>query len=151
MKYLFVILALFFLPIPSMAGSDRLEMVGKDVVIDIHTKLMWQYGKSRRSFKNEADAVKYANELHLGGYDDWRLPTLAERWDIVQIYMYKNNGDIDFPKPDTRYWTRETDKGTTAIKLDFGCMCRGDQEVEYKTKGYVRAVRGPSMVDTEGK
>ena len=144
MKYFFLVaLAVLLVPTTLYADSDRLVLEGKDVVLDTHTKLMWQYGKSRRALKTEAEALEYAKDLRLGGFDDWRLPTLAERWDIVQIYMYKNNGDINFPKPGTKYWTAETEKGISPIKLDFSCLCMANQEIEYRTKGYVRAVRGP--------
>ncbi len=141
-RFFLVIMALFFLQTTGYAESNQLVMEGSGIVLDTHTGLMWQYGKSRKSFKTEADAQGYAESLRLGGFSDWRIPTLAERWDMLQVYMYKKNGDINFPKPENRYWTAETDKGTTALKLDYGCMCRGDQEVDYKTKGYVRAVRG---------
>ena len=148
MKHIFLIaVALLIMPSTLQANSDWLTMSGKDTVIDTHTKLMWQYGKSRKSFRSEDAAQKYVKSLHLGGFNDWRLPTLAERWDMVQVFMYKENGDVNFPKPERQYWTRETDKGTIALKLDYSCMCRGDQEVEYKPKGYVRAVRGPIQSD----
>lgn len=57
--------------------------------------------------------------------------------------MYKTNGDITFPKSGSKDWATESEKGTLPIKLDISCMCRGDQEIEYKSKDYVRAVRGP--------
>ncbi len=148
MKHFFLIaVTLFLLPSTLYAGSPWLIMDGKDAVIDTHSKLMWQYNKSRKSFKTETEAREYVKGLRLGGFSDWRLPTLAERWDMLQIYMYKDNGDINFPKPERQYWTTKTDKGTIALKLDYSCMCRGDQEVEYKPKGYVRAVRGPIQSD----
>jgi hypothetical protein len=128
---------------PCLAQEARLAPQGDDMALDNKTGLIWQLDKSRKMFTTADDAARYAEQLLLGGNHDWRLPTLAERWDVLQAFMYKTNGDITFPKSDSKYWTAETDKGTQPIKLDISCMCRGDQEVEYKDKGYVRAVRGP--------
>jgi hypothetical protein len=146
-SFVLTVLAVLLLSTPSLADSNRLRMEGKDVVVDSHAKLMWQYGKSHKPFKTEEAARNYVKGLRLGGFDDWRLPTLSERWDLVQVYMYKNNGNINFPKPKSKYWTTETEKGVAPIKLDFSCLCMANQEVEYRSKGYVRAVRGPITND----
>ena len=130
-------------PLTSWAANKSLQLsdLGNGIIKDSKTGLMWQHGKSKKSYTAKADAEQYAKDLTLGGYNDWRLPTLAERWDLLQVFVYKNNGDITFPRSNSKYWTAATDKGTTPIKLDITCLCRGDEEVEYKTKGYVRAVR----------
>ncbi|PLX48178.1 MAG: hypothetical protein C0613_11730 [Desulfobulbaceae bacterium] len=142
MHRLFLCFIVLLMPSMALAGqNDRLSMAADGIVVDNKTHLMWQLDKSRRSFSDRSRAEAYAAELRLGGYTNWRLPTLAERWDLLQVFMYKNNGSIVFPKSASRYWTAETDKGTLPIKLDISCMCRGDQEIEYKSKGYVRAVR----------
>lgn len=122
--------------------TPRLVDLGNGIYQDSKTELMWQYAKSKKSFKNEEEAKEYATNIKLGNFTDWRLPTLQERWDLLQVFTYKNNNNLTFPKFSSRYWTTETDKGTTPIKLDLTCVCRGDKEVEYKSKGYVRVVRG---------
>lgn len=126
---------------PGLAQEARLARQGDGMVLDNKTGLIWQLDRSRKMFSSVDDAARYTEQLDLGGNHDWRLPTLAERWDLLQVFMYKTNGDIIFSKSDSKYWTAETDKGTQPIKLDISCMCRGDQEVEYRDKGYVRAVR----------
>ncbi len=147
MKQLILVFLCAFLtlqfPCQTMAGNntERLIDLGNGIIKDSHTGLMWQQGKSRKSFTSEDDARHYAATLDLGGFTDWRLPTLAERWDILQVFVYKNNGSVEFPKMSYRYWTSESDEGTIPIKLDITCLCRGDEDVEYKSKGKVRAVR----------
>jgi len=126
----------------TFAGEARLVNLDNGMIKDTKTGLIWQLGNSPQVFDSQEKAAQYATTLDLGGDHDWRLPTLAERWDLLQIFVYKNNGAIEFPKFDNKYWTAETDKGTQPIKLDITCMCRGDKEVEYKNTGYVRAVRG---------
>jgi len=54
----------------------------KEVVIDNATALMWQdnYDSATITFSwsHASDAVEYCENLTLGGYDDWRLPSLEE-------------------------------------------------------------------------
>jgi len=123
--------------------NNRLVRLDNGIIKDTKTGLQWQYERSPHRFDNQKDAAAYAAALDLGGHHDWRLPSLGERWDILQVFaIYKNNAGIEFPHFDSKYWTTDTDKGAKPIKLGVTCMCRGDQEVEYKQNGYVRAVRG---------
>lgn len=124
------------------AGDDeRLVDLGNGIVQDSKTGLMWQLDKSRRSVKSVDAAESYAKESRLGGFADWRVPTLAERWDLLQVFVYKNNGVVEFTKATSRYWTRETDKGTQPIKLDISCLCLSNEDIDYSSRGYVRLVR----------
>jgi len=125
------------------SGKSRLIRLDNNIVEDSKTGLQWQYDKSPHRFDNQKDAAAYAAGLDLGDHHDWRLPTLGERWDLLQVFaIYKNNGGIEFPHFDSKYWTTDTSEGAQPIKLSVTCMCRGDQVVEYKQNGYVRAVRG---------
>lgn len=59
--------------------NDFVE-TGNGIVIDRSTGLMWQKGESIFPFKF-GDAVRYVAEMNdkgVGGYNDWRLPTLEE-------------------------------------------------------------------------
>ncbi|RUM61643.1 MAG: DUF1566 domain-containing protein [Sulfurimonas sp.] len=57
------------------------------IVTDITTGLQWQdsYAESNDSIKNTTwdDAQRYCSLLNLGGYDDWRTPTVEELTDIT--------------------------------------------------------------------
>ncbi|MDA8163924.1 MAG: DUF1566 domain-containing protein [Desulfobacteraceae bacterium] len=142
-KFFCMLLLAAGLTLSACAPEVRLAKLDNDMVEDTKSGLMWQMGESPTMYASREEAEKYAASLDLGGYHDWRLPSLAERWELLQIFVLKNNGTIELPNFDSRYWTTDTDKGTLPIKLGITCMCRGDQEIEYKSAGYVRAVRGP--------
>ena len=126
----------------ALAGETRLLQLDNGMIKDTKTGLLWQLDKSPQLFDSQEKAAQYASTLELGGYHDWRLPTLAERWDLLQVFVFKDNSGVEFPKFDNKYWTAETDQGTRPIKLDITCMCQGTKDIEYKNVGYVRAVRG---------
>ena len=121
----------------------RLIRLDPGIIEDARTGLQWQMDKSPKMFDSPETAAQYANSLDLGGYHDWRLPTLGERWDLLRIFVLKKNGGVEFPLFASKYWTTETDKGTQPIKLDITCLCQGTKDIEYKIEGYVRAVREP--------
>ena len=55
--------------------------MGSDVILI--NGLMWQKNEFEKQM-NWYDSMDYAENLRLGGYDDWRLPTIKELEDIVQ-------------------------------------------------------------------
>ena len=54
---------------------------GDGTVEDNVTDLMWAQDLSTSSMSWE-EAVEYCENLELGGYDDWRLPTIKELWSL---------------------------------------------------------------------
>jgi hypothetical protein len=54
---------------------------GDGTITDNVTGLMWAQDLST-SDHSWSDAVAYCESLELGGYDDWRLPTVKELWSI---------------------------------------------------------------------
>ena len=51
------------------------------------------------------DAVKYAKNLRIGGFDDWRLPTVEEFEDgHLSMFIYPKEEEPDF----SCYWTSDT-------------------------------------------
>jgi len=111
-------------------------------ITDNKTSLVWQQeddGKRR----NWDEANEYAKGLELGGYSDWRLPTVAELVSIVDYSQYNPAIDTAF-FPDTKfsyYWA-----GTTnAINTDYAYdVYFSDGYMGSSSKsgnGYVRCVR----------
>ncbi|MCD6288172.1 MAG: DUF1566 domain-containing protein [Candidatus Hydrogenedentes bacterium] len=69
-------------------------------VADVNTGLMWQKTPPDTRFtQNEAE--KYAENLQLAGYDDWRLPNIKELFSIADL-----RGDMHshIPYIDTRFF-----------------------------------------------
>ncbi|RMF93074.1 MAG: DUF1566 domain-containing protein, partial [Planctomycetota bacterium] len=54
---------------------------GDGTITDLVTGLMWQKDPGEK--KTYAEAVAGAAECRLGGYDDWRLPTIKELYSLI--------------------------------------------------------------------
>lgn len=117
-----------------------------EIVRDNATGLEWQamcFDK-RMTWK---EATKACEELHLGGHDDWRLPTRAELLALVDDTRCNPTIDTDaFPgTPSEWFWTSTAyadDPDTYAWIVDFS---NGYSSVGYRDgDGRVRAVRGPA-------
>lgn len=82
---------------------------GDSTITDLNTGLMWQQTSEfdRISFD---EAFEYVENLNLGGYDDWRLPTIKELYSIANF-----NGELledgdSTPYLDTDYFYFEYDR-----------------------------------------
>ena len=62
---------------------------GSDIVVDSTLNIEWQDDTSITSV-NHADAILTCNNLTLGGYTDWRLPTIYEFITIVDTSRASN-------------------------------------------------------------
>ena len=74
----------------SLFGQDANYLKGKEMkylnngdgtIKDLNTGLLWQEVPTTEGFDWQ-DAKDYAENLELGGYDDWRMPTLKELYSI---------------------------------------------------------------------
>ncbi len=57
-------------------------------IVDMTTGLMWEKSPDNQPI-NLRGAIEYAKNLELGGYNDWRLPTIEELQYISNIYLIK--------------------------------------------------------------
>ena len=68
-----------------------------DIVTDNVTKLQWQDNEEVKTVKKSwEDAKSYCSSLSLGGYNDWRLPTIKELNSIVDYGKYDHTIDSTF-------------------------------------------------------
>ena len=66
----------------STYGTNNFVDNADGTITDMATGLMWQQSDSQKGM-NWQDALNYAEELKLGGHDDWRLPDAKELHSIV--------------------------------------------------------------------
>jgi hypothetical protein len=120
--------------------------LGNGVVQDNVTGLMWQQATAPGNYTWQ-QAIDYSNNLNLGGYNDWRLPTVKELLSIVDYS--RSNPAIDTTYfPDTQafrnyfYWSSTTPQSGGANAVHFST---GEVHAYYFDNFfgcYVRAVRG---------
>ncbi len=119
---------------------------GDGTISDLATGLMWMTDDSDAAV-NWDDALSYAENLELAGYDDWRLPNVKELQSIVD---YSGS----FPAIDPTYFNI-----TTGLEDNINCYFWSStsayfskQEPEYYYAWYVafgKAV-GPDGEDIHG-
>ncbi|MBQ4915348.1 DUF1566 domain-containing protein [Maribacter sp. MMG018] len=107
-------------PGDSLYGQDANYLKGKKMayekngdgtVTDLNTGLMWQEIPTTEGF-DWNDAKEYCENLELGGYDDWRMPTLKELFSISDFssgWPYLNTdyfslANNDYVDKSEQYW-----------------------------------------------
>ena len=121
--------------------KHALQHVSPAICVETKTERMWQVDRSKITYSPE-DAKKYAAELRLGGYTDWRLPTRQELFSLYYINLWKKNGECSI-KGTGEYWINR--EGSEAYpghwETEFLCSPVHKFVKSVKLKGYVRAVR----------
>ncbi|WP_430931782.1 DUF1566 domain-containing protein [Saccharicrinis sp. 156] len=69
--------------------ASSFEDNGDGTVTDLNTGLMWQQTPDFERH-NYYDAFDYVESLEIGGYTDWRLPTIKELYSLLN-----SNGELD--------------------------------------------------------
>jgi hypothetical protein len=132
--------------------------LGNGVVQDTVTGLLWQKATApgMRSGKYDwKEAVAYCDNLTLGGYTDWRLPTIKELSMLVDSGVTisgQNNPIIDvtyFPETAAdKYWTSSLFAGDSGqawnVEFSYGVV---DYDSIETNSFFVRAVRGEQYVN----
>lgn len=115
----------------------------KGIVVDHMTGLIWAAETSPNEL-NWEEAKRYCANLEIGGYTDWRLPTIDELRTIVDKSRGNPAINTDF-FPDTKsssYWSSTTNANDTN-RAWYIYFRDGLDNYYYKSYyGYVRAVRG---------
>ena len=123
---------------------------GDGTVTDKFTDLMWQQAGSSSNLTWE-QSLAYCENLNLGGYTDWRLPTIKELRSLVDFSRYSPSINTTFfPNTQTFYCS-----STTYTKDTYNAwgVYFNDGYDGYGSKvngGYVRAVRGGQTKSAAG-
>lgn len=106
-------------------------------ISDEATGLMWQQEAPEAKMTWE-QAVSYCENLNLGGYTDWRLPTLKELKSINPV------NDMEcFPNASSSfYWSSTTFARNTSYAWGVYFYYGYDYDHYKYSSYYVRAVRG---------
>lgn len=119
--------------------ATRYQDLDNGICHDTVSGLMWQSDKSPK-IKTFEDAQLYVKDLNLGGYTDWRLPTVNELYDLNYNFDLHLNGKCDFTLKG-RYWSGEKDGEGMAGSWEISNQCDPERRYFSGTDGYVRAVR----------
>ena len=120
-------------------AAERLQKISPSVFLDGKTGRMWQLERSRR-IREAGDAQDFLAELNGGEYDDWRLPTRQELFDLFQAFDLKEFGEVKI-QIEGRYWLR-TDTGEFSVgSWEIGDGCGPERRYYEGRAGYVRAIR----------
>lgn len=132
-------------------------------VSDLVTGLMWQQTMTSKMTYDEA--VIYANKSSLGGYSDWRLPSIKELFSLI-LYTGTSGGEsagvlfidtdyFDQPIGDTSIGEREIDAQVWSSTKYVSTTMRGDATIfgvnfiDGRIKGY-GLVKPRTRADNKG-
>lgn len=143
-SHLFLIFsAILFLFLAGCAGmanhQARLHNLGNGICQDTVTGRMWQIEKSPMT-TSLTDAEQYVRDLGLGGYHDWRLPTVDELYDLSYTFDLFQNGDCTMDRKGN-YWSDDKDSEGRVGSWEIADQCDPVRQYSPGSKGYVRAVR----------
>ena len=140
------ILFLALCVVSTVFGANGVHRDGaKGIVIDTRTGLVWQDDAAAASTTATwANAITTCENLVLGGYSDWRLPTETELSTLPDYGRFYPAIDTTFVDTvmDGFYWSSSSyAAGTTSAWFVYF----GEGRVHYADKGsdrFVRCVRG---------
>lgn len=122
--------------------NGRLYLVeGGVVCLEITTNRMWQFRKEG-PFSSLEEADRYVAELNLNGFDDWRLPTKSELFDIFYIHYWRNDGNCVMNHKG-EFWAVSRDQESSLGHWEDDLLCGPEFNFvdSIKDDGFVRAIR----------
>ncbi|MDD2703283.1 MAG: DUF1566 domain-containing protein [Candidatus Omnitrophica bacterium] len=104
-------------------GTGVFQDNGNGTVTDLDTGLMWK--KDESPALSWEEAMKYCEDMTLGGYDDWRVPTVRELGALIDLsykdgcWFYKQFFPGTQTAPLGFYWAATTYGDTFAWGCNF--------------------------------
>ena len=112
-----------FAPKFGLCEKSQWQDNGDGTVTDLLTGLMWKRDESGQL--GLEDALRYCDELRLGGYDDWRMPNIRELATLIDlnytdgVWFHKNLFPDTITKPLGFYWSSSTYASTFGWGVNF--------------------------------
>jgi hypothetical protein len=119
-------------PPPAAAILEFLTAgLGENIVVDKATGLMWTRRDNGEDI-NWSDATEYAKQLRLGGYSDWRLPTIDE---LEKLYDRMGGNKYNIRKPfqltGSWVWSSNTEGSDSAWDFLFDLGRRHSHHMDF--------------------
>lgn len=122
-------------------SADVLTMSGDGVVHSERFNLMWQQNRSKL-FSSATDAQHYVQNLRLGGYSDWRIPSKSESHNLFFSLDFGSSNAKDLGmKMDGSMWIVTEGGKLQSGAWDAGETCCITRTFLHDSRGRVRAVR----------
>ena len=124
------------------SGATKRFTVDGDTVHDARTGLIWSRATLSGGRRNWQHAQNAAAACTLGGFSDWRLPTVQELLSIVDYERTEPAIDPVFECKDGWYWTGTPYAGSPSDYAWFVNFRGGNSGwLNQEYEGFVRAVR----------
>lgn len=141
-KKIFIVLLLSFVSFVYVGCENKSSSA--NIVKDKRTNLMWQDNDDAKSIKKDWDnARKYCANLTLGGYDDWRLPSIEELRSLVDYSLYRPAINLPFKNAadGASYWSSTSNANNSSyawiVNFEYGHVYR----ISKSYVDFVRCVR----------
>lgn len=120
-------------------GAVRLQETTQGFCQEVNSGKMWQVETSRR-VRSLVEAQAYVDELNLGGYNDWRLPTVGELFELTMMSDLHETGRCQI-QVKGNFWSGDKDLEGRAGAWELDDNCDPERQYVPKQVGVVRAVR----------
>jgi len=121
--------------------NSLVKLKDQGICKEITTGKMWQIDKGGK-FTSLNEAESYATSLQLGGFNDWRVPTKDEYFQLHYLFSEGKNNDCAM-NSNGDFWAISEGEEPTLGHWETYHLCGAEfKYVEsLETTGYVRAVR----------
>lgn len=137
----FMGISLLFLQGCSMKNYEGARIINlqNGICQDRDTGVMWQQVKSEKLFNIE-DARTYAKNLTIGGYNDWRLPTVYELYHLNYLRDLHIESECEI-NLEGNFWSDEKDGEGIVGAWKISDQCDPVRQYSPASAGYVKVVR----------